>query len=179
VTNQYSYDPQNLQPNKIDLYCRWLYQTARSDGKPRVLQFGRVNTNSAPISLFIDRIKKVMVKAKGWLKITYLFLQDFLMAINPVSFFIRILLPKAFQQLEDICLDNEKTKERVLTKMEEATMQEKKWQGVMLLISRYPLASTKKWIVANEKEVLNLDFFEGYAHRRIIYLSDELNVVQI
>jgi hypothetical protein len=47
----------------IDLYCRWLYQTARADGKSRVLQFLRMKVNSTPISLFIDRLKQV--KAKG------------------------------------------------------------------------------------------------------------------
>jgi hypothetical protein len=48
-----------LQPNTIDLYCRWLYQTARADGEPRVLLFGRRDVDSAPISLFIERIKHV------------------------------------------------------------------------------------------------------------------------
>jgi hypothetical protein len=58
----YSYDCddlQNLQPNKIDLYCRWLYQTEHADGKPRMLQFLRKDVDSAPISHFIDRIKQV------------------------------------------------------------------------------------------------------------------------
>jgi hypothetical protein len=55
----YSYDAINLEPDKIDLYCRWLYQTPRADGKPRVLLIGRENSDSAPISLLIDRIKQV------------------------------------------------------------------------------------------------------------------------
>jgi hypothetical protein len=160
-----------LHPTKIDLYCRWLYQTqtARADGKPRVLQFS-VNKNCASISLFIDRIKKVMVKAKGWLKITYLFLQDFLKATDSVSYFIRIILPKSFQPQEDICLDNYKTKERLQTKMEE-----EKWK-VGLLISRYPLTSTKKWIEENKK-VLAWNF--NVLNEKTIYLSEELKVVRI
>jgi hypothetical protein len=101
-----------LHATRIDLYCRWLSQTARADGKPRVLIFVRRNAESAPISLFIDQIKKVIiVKATCWLKNTYLFLQDFLMATDSITFFICIDLPKAFQPLEDICLENSRTKE--------------------------------------------------------------------
>jgi hypothetical protein len=97
------------------------------------------------------------------------------MATNPVSFFIRIDLPKAFQQLEDICLDNGKTKERLLTKMDEVEVQDDDWEVVVLLISRYPLASTKKWIEENEKEVLDWEFSTD----KTIHLSDELKVVPI
>jgi hypothetical protein len=43
----------------MDLYCRWLYQTARADGKPRLLFLG--NMDMAPIYLFIDRLKQVKV----------------------------------------------------------------------------------------------------------------------
>jgi hypothetical protein len=59
VCEFYSYDDENWQPDKFDLYCRWLYQTARADGKPRVLQLGTFEMDSAPISLFIGRIKQV------------------------------------------------------------------------------------------------------------------------
>jgi hypothetical protein len=100
-----------LQQNKIDLYCRWLYQTAGADRKPRLLFLGSINVTS--ISLFIDRLKQVIVKAPRWLKKGH-FLQDFLMATDPVTFIIRIRLPKAFQH-EDICLDNSQTKEGLLT----------------------------------------------------------------
>jgi hypothetical protein len=168
----YSYDHENVDAKIIDLYCRWLYQTARADGKSRVLQFGNLNMDSARISVFIERIKKVMVKATRWLQ--NILFQDFLMATDPVSFFIRIDLPKAFQPLEDICLNNGKTKERLLTKMEEAKLKEE--EDVVLFISRYPLGSTKKWIEENEKEVLAWDFTND---DRIIYLSIELKVVVI
>jgi hypothetical protein len=95
------------------------------------------------------------------------------MATDPVSFFIRIKLQKALQPREAICLDNGKTKERLLmTKMEEARVQDKECD----LISRCPLGSTKKWIEENEKEVLAWDF---RTNDRTIYLSDELNVVPI
>jgi hypothetical protein len=99
---------------------------------------------------------------------TYLFLQDFIMATNPVTFFIRIFLPNAFQHLKNIDLDNYKSKERLQTKMEKAK----------LLISRYPLASTNKWIAENEKEALNWDY-NAKNGSRTIYLSEELKGVEI
>jgi hypothetical protein len=72
-------------------------------------------------------------------------------------------------------LDNGQTKERLLTKMEKADLE--KWEGFVLLISRYPLASTKKWIAENEKEALTWHF-RVYNEKRI-YLSEELKVVPI
>jgi hypothetical protein len=42
------------------------------------------------------------------------------MATDPVTFIIRIRVPKPFQPQEDISLENDKTKERLLTKMEKA-----------------------------------------------------------
>jgi hypothetical protein len=169
----YSCDAKNLHANTIDLYCRWLYQTARADGKPRVLGFERVHVDSAPISLFIDRIKQVKAGLNVGLKIPILFLQDFLMATDPVSFFIQIVLPKAFPPQAGICVDNGKTKERLMTKMEEAKVQEEEWK--VLLISRYPLGSTKKWIEENEKDVLAWDF--RIYNEKTIYLSEESKVV--
>jgi hypothetical protein len=100
--------------------------------------------------------------------------QDFLMAKHPVTFFIRINLPKAYQPQEDICLVNDKTKERLQTKMEPIPDD---WEEVYLLISRYPLASTKKWIEENEKEVLVYDLNEDKDRR--IYLTEELKIVAI
>jgi hypothetical protein len=70
-------------------------------------------------------------------------------------------------------LYNGKSKERLVTKMEKTGLEE--WK--MLLISRYPLASTKKWIEENEKEVLNWDF--SAENGRTIYLTDEMKVVPI
>jgi hypothetical protein len=53
----------------IDLYCRWLYQAAHADGKPRMILLERLNVDSAPISLIIDRIKQVIIiKATRGLK---------------------------------------------------------------------------------------------------------------
>jgi hypothetical protein len=88
------------------------------------------------------------------------------MATHPVSFLIRIILPKAFQPREDICLDNGKTKERLLTKMEKVdpSLENDK---VRLQISRHPLTSTNKWIVGKEY------------HEKIIFLSKELKFVPI
>jgi hypothetical protein len=59
IFGKYSYDLLNLQANKIDLYCRWLYQTARVDGKPRMLVIGRRDMDYSRIAPFIDRIKQV------------------------------------------------------------------------------------------------------------------------
>jgi hypothetical protein len=101
-----------------------------------------------------------------WLKNTFVF-QDFLMAINPATFFIKILLPKAFPPQADICLDNDRTKERLLTKMEEAKVQEEEWEEVVLLISRYSLGSTKKWIEGKE------------LYQKRIYLSEKLKFIEI
>jgi hypothetical protein len=161
-----------LHATQIDLYCRWLYQAARADRKPRLLFLKRMNVT--PIYLFIDRLKQViMVKAPHWL--INIIVQDFLMAADPICFFIRINLPKAFQPQENICLDNGKTKERFLTKMEVVNVPEQR-EYVVLLISRYPLASTKKWIVENEKELLNLEF-NAVENDRTIYLVKELKVI--
>jgi hypothetical protein len=44
------------------------------------------------------------------------------MATDPVTFFIRIDLPKAFKPQENICLINDKTRERLMTKMEEVDL---------------------------------------------------------
>jgi hypothetical protein len=85
------------------------------------------------------------------------------MATIPTTFVIRIVLPKAFQPLEAICLDNDKTKERLQTKMQENRDKDK----LMLQISRHPLASTNKWSVGNE-----------YYEKRISF-SKELKVVAI
>jgi hypothetical protein len=89
------------------------------------------------------------------------FFQDFLMASNPITFRIRIFLPKAFQPQEDICLDNDKTKERLLTEMTEAD--NGNGDQHVLQISR-SLASKKKWI---GKRIC----------QKTIYLTKELKVV--
>jgi hypothetical protein len=64
-----------------------------------------------------------------------------------------------------------------MTKMEEAkVMKEEGEEEVVLLISRYPRASTKKWIEENENEVLAWEFGE---EDKKIQLSDELEIVPI
>jgi hypothetical protein len=87
------------------------------------------------------------------------------MATDPVTFYIRIFLPKAFPPQEDICLDNGKTKERLLIKMEEVDPNLKKHVNPVVQISRYPLASTKKWSLGKNEKT--------------IYLTKELKVVAI
>jgi hypothetical protein len=86
------------------------------------------------------------------------------MATDPATFLIRIDLPKAFQPQENICLINDKTRERLMTKMEETDLKE--WETFVLLISRHPLASTKIWM---DKE------YSG----KWIYLSNDLKFVPI
>jgi hypothetical protein len=117
-----------------------------------------------------------MVKAKRWL--INILSQDFLMATHPATFFIRIDLAESFQPHKDICLDNDKTEEKLLTKTEVIDLPD--WDDdlkeVLLLISRYPRASTKKWIMANEKEVFNWDYGNN---DRTISLSEGLEVVPI
>jgi hypothetical protein len=102
------------------------------------------------------------------------------MASDPATFFIRIFLQTDFQLPEDICfcLDNDKTDERLLTKTEVVPVPDYNDDSkkVMLLISRYPRASTNKWIVANEKEVCN---FGDTNTNRKIWLSDALKGVAI
>jgi hypothetical protein len=118
------------------------------------------------------------------------------MATHPIPFFIRINLPKAFQHQGDICLNNGKTSERLVTKMEEAKVpflpadddneeddeedddeeEEVKVEEVVLLISRYPLGATKAWIEEKKTEVLDWNFHET---KRTIYLSDDLKIGEI
>jgi hypothetical protein len=91
------------------------------------------------------------------------------MATDPVTFFIRIILPKAFQPAEGgICLVNGKTKERLLTKMEKADPILEKIEKIELLVSRYPLASAGKEFIVGE------GMFE-----KTIYLTKELKGVAI
>jgi hypothetical protein len=95
----------------------------------------------------------------------YLTFQDFLMATDPATFLIRIIFLTAFQLKEDICLINEKTRERLMTKMVKANLE--KWETFVLLISRHPLASKNIWNVGKEY------------NEKIINLSKELKVVPV
>jgi hypothetical protein len=98
------------------------------------------------------------------------------MATDPATFFIRINLLEDFKLQEDICLDNGKTNERLLTKTKVITDPDFDEKEVLLLISRYPRTSTKKWIVTNEKEAFNWDI---RTNARSIYLPEEMEVVAI
>jgi hypothetical protein len=82
-------------------------------------------------------------------------------------------LPKAFQLQEGICLDNDKTKERLLIKMKE--VDKKEWE--VLLIARYPVESTNEWIDENENEVFDWNWEKEFTSDKTIYLSKELKVV--
>jgi hypothetical protein len=89
------------------------------------------------------------------------------MASNPVTFFIRIILPKACQPPEGISLDNDKTKERLRSKMGKGHPNLEKCEKILLCISRIPLASTK--ILIGSKDL----------YQKRIYLTKELTVVAI
>jgi hypothetical protein len=96
-----------------------------------------------------------------------IYLQDFLMASVPVTFFIQIVLPKAFQPPEAICFDNGKTKERFQAEMQEAGPKLQKEGKIPFLIKRLPLASKNKIVFGKEYD------------EKTIYLSKELKVVPI
>jgi hypothetical protein len=112
-----------------------------------------------------------------------IFFQDFLMATYPTAFFIRIGLPKASFHPEEehiFILRNDETNEKLATTMEEARPlglpDEYEWEEVVLLVSRHPLESTKKWIEENKKEVLDWDFAEMNS---MIALHEELKTVNV
>jgi hypothetical protein len=101
------------------------------------------------------------------------------MATVPVTICIRIILPEGFQPEKDhIFILRNHENERLMAKIEEVKTPipgEDDWEEVVLLISRYPLASTKQWIVENEKEVRNWESGSD----KTIYLRNELKVVAI
>jgi hypothetical protein len=74
---------------------------------------------------------------------------------------------------KDISLDNGKTKEKLDIKMVKPNAAIL-WRNVKVLIfSRYPIGSAKKWIEDNEKEVLEWQFYE---QQRGIYLDEDLQM---
>jgi hypothetical protein len=98
------------------------------------------------------------------------------MATHPIPFFIciRISCPEAFHSQVDICLKNDKTNERFMTKLAKTTPEPDYLEEDVLLISRHPIAATKQWIDEMEKEVLDWNFSK--VQKRTISLDDELTV---
>jgi hypothetical protein len=97
------------------------------------------------------------------------FLQDFLLATRPVSFFVRLQVPRAFP-VHDITLTNGQTKEKLVVKNAEARIMEtaRSRHGIFfVLISRYPTGAEKEWIEENEEEALNW-FDKKYYHVIIV-----------
>jgi hypothetical protein len=78
------------------------------------------------------------------------------MAKHPVTFFIRV--ETCLQLLEDICLENGATNEKLLVVK----------RGECVMISRYPMASNREWIQAHGQEIMN---FGSVRHDRTIYLG--------
>jgi hypothetical protein len=72
------------------------------------------------------------------------------MANNPISFFINTSINQN-DNVEDITVENVKTTEILVIKTESGD----RWKKLM--ISRYLLNATKKWIEANEKEISDWD----------------------
>jgi hypothetical protein len=75
--------------------------------------------------------------------------QDFKDAVHPVSFFIYAIIRRN-NHIEDISSENDNEK-LVIKKANH----DENWEK--LLISRYPLKAAKKWIDANEKEIIEWD----------------------
>jgi hypothetical protein len=76
--------------------------------------------------------------------------QDFNEAKYAVSFFINASIPDDYGNVVDISFDNINTNEKLVIKKVNTGDEE---LG-MLLIWRYPLKAAKKWIDANEKEIM-------------------------
>jgi hypothetical protein len=78
------------------------------------------------------------------------------MAKHAVPFFIRV--ETGLRLLEDICLENGETNEKLLVVKRDA----------FVMISRYQMAANDAWIEANVQEILT---FEHVSHDRTIYLG--------
>jgi hypothetical protein len=73
-------------------------------------------------------------------------------AKDAVSFFVYTIIWE--NNVENISIDNVKTKEKLVIKTKAAD--DDRWK-IMLMIARYPLNAAKSWIEANEKEIAEWD----------------------
>jgi hypothetical protein len=101
------------------------------------------------------------------------------LAIHPVSFFVRLQAPRAFP-VHDITLTNGQTKEKLVVKNAEARIKEAggpfRRHGIFfVLISRYPMGAGKEWIEENEEEALN--WFDEKYYQEIIVPKDMQNAL--
>jgi hypothetical protein len=94
------------------------------------------------------------------------------MATQQHTFFIRFYV-ETHLSWKDISLDNGKTNEKLEIKMVKLNA-EFLWRNAkVLLFSRHPIGSTKKWIEDNENKVLEWKF---HVQQRKIYLDDDLQM---
>jgi hypothetical protein len=84
-----------------------------------------------------------------------LFSQEFGKAKLPVCFFIRLFV-RATVEWHDSSMENGETKEKLVVK--KVTTSEPINHQQMVLISRYPLTASKRWIEANEREAIDWNF---------------------
>jgi hypothetical protein len=94
------------------------------------------------------------------------------MASQPHTFFIRFYV-ETLLSWKDISLDNGKTNEKLEIKMVKPSASILWRNAKVLLFSRYPIGSTKKWIEDNENEVLEWNFYE---QQRKISLDEDLEM---
>jgi hypothetical protein len=83
--------------------------------------------------------------------------QDFLKATQPSSFVIRIVVDRGDHR-EDICMQNDKTKEKLVIKRAHSNGIKIDNEDRLLLISRHPLDATDEWVRQNEARALHWDF---------------------
>jgi hypothetical protein len=93
--------------------------------------------------------------------------QDFLEAIRAVSFFIRIAVPKSFQQEISLNLNNNKTNEKLVVKAEAGLAGLRRYEQ-RLLISRHPSTAAKHKLEEDEKGIFEWDHF-AEANKRICF----------
>jgi hypothetical protein len=151
----------------LDWCYHWL-NTARTDGKPRVLIIStpkRIPIPPTDIYEFIDRIQQVFfslqVSCERKIKKNVVF-QDFLMAQQSIGFFIRLKIScdlwKELELENILILANHQTNEKLTIKLTE--LNASGFCEKMLLISRHPRNATKEWIETKEKEILGWTFHE-------------------
>jgi hypothetical protein len=130
--------------------------------------YSSLTESAAHWSSFIERIKKVKFKINPK-SILHAHFQDFGKATKSVSFFICIRIRnKGNLRGISSSAENAKTDEKLVIKEAEF----KEW-WIKLLISRHPSKAAKKWVQANEEEILEWD--ADKLNRRI-YLDKESTI---
>jgi hypothetical protein len=141
---------------------------ARTDGKPRHLLLFRIDVDSAPISLFIDRLKKVlMVKDSRFTLAQNYSFPGFSYGHKSHQFLDPNYFAKCFPTSRGNLLGKCQNQREISDQIEKADLN-LVTDRLVLQISRYPLASKKNLILSKEE-----------VDQKRIYLSKELKVVAI